>query len=313
MLADQIPPIAKKRALDAGPVGEAWLAGLEGLRDELAHQWGLSFGDPMHGGSEALVLPATRADGTRAILKAIVPGSETWESEVAVLIAADGKGYARVLEHDAGRRAVLLERLGPTLRSLGYSTETQLRILCRAMTAAWRRPPPGLHLMNGAEKADGLAEFIDQMVAAVGLACEQRTIDLARKYCRRRRAAFDPATAMLCHGDAHADNLLFPGSDPPEFRFIDPDGLFIEPAYDAGLPLREYNEELLGGDAYALGRARAALLAELTGVDLEAAWEWGFTERVTTGLLLVHLGAADGVRGGRATLAIADAWSAATP
>ena len=89
-------------------------------------------------------------------------------------------------------------------------------------------------------------------------------------------------------------------------KFVDPDGLFADPAYDLGILMRGWNDDLLAGDALALGRARCALLAALTGVDEEPIWQWGFIERVSTGLLLTQLGLPDA----RDTLAIAEHWAA---
>jgi len=60
----------------------------------------------------------------------------------------------------------------------------------------------------------------------------------------------------------------------------------------------------LGGDAARLGRERCARLARLTGVDPRAIWEWGFVERVSTGLLATQVGA---VRMGREMLVVAEA------
>jgi streptomycin 6-kinase len=49
--------------------------------------------------------------------------------------------------------------------------------------------------------------------------------------------------------------------------------------------MREYNEVLLGGDTARLVRERAELLGSWCAVDPEAIWQWGFVERVSTGLL----------------------------
>ena len=48
--------------------------------------------------------------------------------------------------------------------------------------------------------------------------------------------------------------------------------------------MREYNGPLLAGDTPRLVRERAELLASLCDVDPEAVWQWGFIERVSTGL-----------------------------
>jgi hypothetical protein len=95
---------------------------------------------------------------------------------------------------------------------------------------------------------------------------------------------------------------------PPQFKFVDLDGLFCERAYDLGISMREWSEELLAGDPLRLGQARCRLLHDLTGVDQDAIWQWGFIELVSTGLLLWQLGfRADAVQ----HFAIVEAWMAA--
>jgi streptomycin 6-kinase len=64
---------------------------------------------------------------------------------------------------------------------------------------------------------------------------------------------------------------------------------------------------LLTGDPLTLGRLRRARLAALTGADAEAIWQWGFIERVSTGLLCLRVG----LDGGADMLAVADAWAGA--
>ena len=111
-------------------------------------------------------------------------------------------------------------------------------------------------------------------------------------------------------GDAHSDNAL---RDPEHttaararFKLVDPDGLLAEPAYDLGILMREWSRELLCGDAARLGRERCARLSRLTGVDPRPIWEWGFVERVSTGLLVTRVGAEEL---GREMLDVAEAWT----
>jgi streptomycin 6-kinase len=55
--------------------------------------------------------------------------------------------------------------------------------------------------------------------------------------------------------------------------------------------MREWSRELLAApDPVAAARARCATLSRLTGVPGQPVWEWGFMERVSTGLLLLSLG-----------------------
>jgi streptomycin 6-kinase len=48
----------------------------------------------------------------------------------------------------------------------------------------------------------------------------------------------------------------------------------------------------------------------MTGIATEPVWQWGFVERVSTGLLCLKIGMN---REGRDMLTVADAWSRAGP
>jgi streptomycin 6-kinase len=73
--------------------------------------------------------------------------------------------------------------------------------------------------------------------------------------------------------------------------------------------MREWTPELLVGDPLLLGGCRCRRLAELTGVDPELIWQWGFLERMSTGLLCMRVG----LEGAREMLAVADAWARGVP
>jgi len=52
-------------------------------------------------------------------------------------------------------------------------------------------------------------------------------------------------------------------------------------------------QPLPGGTGSALARGYSRLLATQTGIDETAIWEWGFLERVSTGLYVLEFGAED--------------------
>ena len=52
--------------------------------------------------------------------------------------------------------------------------------------------------------------------------------------------------------------------------------------------MREYNRPLLEGDTKRLVWERAETLAGLCDVDPDPVWQWGFIERVSTGLANVR-------------------------
>lgn len=298
-----LPEAVRLRAQAEGEAGRAWIAGLPALAAELARDWNLTIGQTMSGGSEAYAAEATLADGRPAVLKVTPPSKDPAARELKVLLAAQGRGYVQVYAHDEGRRAVLLERLGRQLVETGWSVERQIEVLCETLKAAWRPlDDPGGH-QTGAEKAEVLIALIPQLWGETGRACAEATVDRALAYASRRRAAFDPALALLGHGDAHGWNALEAADG--SFKFVDPDGLFIEPAYDLGVAMREWTEDLLAGDPLERGRARCARLAALTGAPEQAIWEWGVVERTSTGLLATKLG----LEGAREILVVADAWA----
>lgn len=116
--------------------------------------------------------------------------------------------------------------------------------------------------------------------------------------------------AVLVHGDGHAWNTLeLRHGESARFHLIDPDGLHAEPECDVAISMREYNDELMGGNPLELGRRRAQALAAHTGADAQRIWEWGFIERVSTGLLLMRTDK-DAVSG-RMFLRIARSWTGA--
>ena len=88
------------------------------------------------------------------------------------------------------------------------------------------------------------------------------------------------------HGDAHGWNTVEAGDGL--FKFVDPEGLRSDRAHDLSVPMREYNEPLLAGDTKRLVHDRAELLASWCEVDPEAVLQWGFIERVSTGLANVR-------------------------
>jgi streptomycin 6-kinase len=301
----EIPEPVRKRALSEAEAGRAWLTGLPDLVAELAARWKLVLGRTLTGGTEALALEARTEEGRDAVLKVNLPARDPSGSQLGAPLAARGRGYAEVYAWDALRGAVLLERLGPMLTDLGWPLEAQLEALCETLAEAWSTPLGDLALMSGAQKAEWLRDFIQTTWLELERPCSEQVVRRAAEYAEARRQAFDPRTAVLVHGDCHPWNALrVPGSSPPRFKFVDPDGLFAEPAYDLGILMREWTEELLAGDPAARGRDRCRRLSELTGVAPEPIWQWGFLERVSTGLLSLRIG----LDGGQDMLAVAEAW-----
>ena len=102
-----------------------WLAALPGIAAECAERWELRLGSPFEPASISLVVPAERRDGTRAVLKIRFPEAES-EQEASALAHWGGDGAVRLLEADAERAALLIERLEPALLDLAAGLSRDL-------------------------------------------------------------------------------------------------------------------------------------------------------------------------------------------
>ena len=208
------------------------------------------------------------------MVKISVPGVD-FDREVRTLRAAAGRGYVRLLAADLDRSAALLEPLGGSLADSGLPPERQLAVLADLLPLAWAVPPDGL---APTDKAAELAEF-------VGSFDRSAVVDEALRCAERRSAAYDPDRCVVVHGDAAAANVLRRPGDG--WVFVDPDGFVGDPAYDRGVAVRDWCAELLAAaDPRSLLRSYCLVL----GGDPDATWDWGFLERVSTGLYVASLG-----------------------
>lgn len=290
----KLPEPVRLRAESLGNQGIRWIAGLGESVGYLENAWSIRVGDVLTGGSESLVAKVLRNDGTVAILKLGLPGSADLTTEAKVFRLAAGRGYASLIEHDTSYNALLIEQLGTPLAKIGVSIEQQIRLICATLQDAWIPLESSYGLMTGAEKAQWLAAFITEKWEMLGRPCDKRTIDQALSFTEERKDAFSPDSSVLVHGDAHNFNALAvlesrrPGGS--QYKFVDPDGLFAERACDLAVPMRDWSNELIAGDTVVLAKDRCELLAELANVEARAIWQWGFIERVSTGLVMLEIG-----------------------
>lgn len=292
-----MPELVRRRALSNGVAGRRWLDSLPEVVAALSKQWDVTVGPTFASGTAGYVAQATDSSGRACVVKVAMPldmdeHDALLRSVTAHRLAA-GQGCVVVLDSDASVPAILMERLGPNLSDLGYDVDMILRTVATTLTSFWRPVDVTHSLPTGVDKANCLASSIVSTWTELGEPCNRHVIERAIGYCDRRAAAFDPDNAVLVHGDAHGWNTLAVGDGT--FKFVDIEGLVSEPAHDLSVVMREYNEPLLAGDTARLSRDRAEMLADWCDVDPGAVWEWGFIERVSTGLANVrHFGTDQG-------------------
>lgn len=291
----RLQPLTRARIASSGAAGAAWLAALPDLLRGLATDWSLELGRPLPGGSSSYVV-AVRAAGRPAVLKVALPSADPdlgFPAQVRTLDRADGRGYACLLRADSSRHALLLEALGPSLDAAALAPETKLRILAGTLRRAWmpaQDQPP-------LDKAGQLGAFVTRAWEELGRPCSQSVVTQALAYARVRAASPGNRLRVL-HGDPHPANaLLVPeprAGAESGYCFVDPDGFVGDCAYDLGVVLRDWSSQLtatLDGRARGLAERYCALLATETGIGFEPIWEWGFLERVSTGLYVMSFGA----------------------
>jgi len=311
--AIKLPLNVEKRLTHLGTAGELWRTSLAARVSHLCTQWSLALGAVMHGGSEALVLEAQNAGGEELVLKLLLPSiakpgqsAELVNNEHKVLQAAQGNGYVHLVALDETYGAILMPRLGAPLGLSEADPSTQQRILCETLKRAWQNPAQGLGLQTGAQKALWLRSLITQLGKKHTEHISKAALSVAIEFSQRREHAYKQAAKVLVHGDAHPFNALRAADG--SYALIDPDGLYAEPEYDLGVLMREASDELLDDcDApIERGKARCERLALQTTTQPLAIWQWGYIERVSTGLYCLELDMPDY---GKPALLVANSWA----
>lgn len=292
-----LPGIVRAKAAVVDKSG-TWADTLPELVADLERQWSVHVTEQLFGGTSAFVARVRTAAGGAAVMKVAVP-DHTFSRQVQALERAAGHGYVQVLAHDPDRSAVLLEALGPSLDQMGYSPERQLRTLCTMLKQAWMvRSVAGTATLPLINKAQELHAFVLKLWEELDDPCPQRVVEQALDYAQQRASRFHPGRCVVVHGDAapsHALQVLTPRDGAEAgFVFVDPDGFLGDPAYDLGVALRDWNAELsVSKEPGRLARHYCRVLAASSGVSENAIWQWGFLERVSTGLYALSLGAED--------------------
>ena len=295
--AVQVQPAVLAKARSLGAAGAAWLDRLPGLVAELERRLSVQVVESLTGGTSAYVGLARTADGDDVVLKVSVPDPD-FADEIGTLERAEGRGYVRLLAHDEAERAMLLEALGTSLDRSGLPPDEQIAIMARLLAQAWTVPRAATGgSAEPTDKASSLARLVRENAGKTDHPFPPQVVDQALLYADRRAAAFRPDTCVLLHGDAAPANALAaraprPGAETG-YLLVDPDGFAGDPAYDVGVALRDWHPELLAADDPGrLARRYAELLAAGSGLDAQEVWEWGYLERVSTGLYVLAFGAA---------------------
>src|SRR2546426_2286331 len=126
-----------------GETGRQWLVTLPALLNECSERWSLELDDPFGDLSYHFVIPGRTAQGAEIVLKVGVPCNEL-TSEAAALSLFDGRGAVCLLDHDASRGVLLIERVTPGAAVCRLHKDPEAtRTTATLMRRLWRAAPPG--------------------------------------------------------------------------------------------------------------------------------------------------------------------------
>jgi streptomycin 6-kinase len=257
-----------------GDRGRSYLAELPDLLKQAARRWDLAIGEPFLL-SFNYVCAVTRTDGSEAVLKIGVPDREL-TSEINTLRLYDGQGACHLLEADAEKGLLLLERLRPGTMLASLKGDDQATEIAAEVMKKIHRPVPeqgGFLSLRGwfdeLKKvrllfSGGTGPFPEKsFVTAEGL-----IHDLF---------AGDPPQVLL-HGDFHHFNIL---SSDRGWLVIDPKGVSGPAEYEVGPFLfNPYNVILEETEAIRRTQRRIAILSERLGFERERMRAWAICHSV---------------------------------
>jgi streptomycin 6-kinase len=212
------------------------------------------------------------------VLKMGVPNREL-TSEISALKLFNGNGACQLLESDAARGLLLLERLKPgRMLSELEDDDERTHIAAEVMQKIWRPPLESSSLLlNTEQQAAGLQKFIKLSDWFNGLKkirphFNGGTGPFPKKLLERVESSlpelFADKNVKLLHGDFHHFNIL---SSERGWLVIDPKGVVGPAGYEVGpFMLNPRNSPL---DRIRLGR-RVGILTERLGWERESIIKW---------------------------------------
>ena len=253
--------------------GKTWLQALPSLLSDAARRWGLTLGKPFLL-SYNYVCAARDATGLDVVLKVGVPNPEL-TSEIEALRLYDGRGAVRLIDSDAGKGLLLLERLQPGTMLLKVDDDARAtEIAARVMRSLWRPAPQSNHLLLLQNWFDAFRQYRQRFgeTGPVPWALFQTAEGLVADFFAEREPH------VVLHGDFHHYNLLQSGD---AWKVIDPKGVIGPRGYEVGpLLINPFGDFLHGSDAKQITERRIDILAGQFGLERSRIRGWAIAHAV---------------------------------
>jgi len=226
-------------------------------------------GEPFAYAFASLAVPVARLDGSPAVLKVQWPDRES-EHEANALAAWGGNGAVRLIDYDAERRALLIERCEPGTPLSAENPNLAMEILIGLLPRLWIPAPAAIPSLS--DEVTRWFQSLPRRWQRAGRPIERRLVDAALE--SMHSLVSTQGEQVLVHQDLHADNVLRAKREP--WLAIDPKPLSGEREFAVAPIVR-------GGE---LGHSRQALLGRLDRVcsalslDRERARGWTIAQAV---------------------------------
>jgi streptomycin 6-kinase len=249
--------------------GEKFLAVLPDLIAETSRRWGLTDVQPVSNLSYNFVAFAKRG-GEDVVLKIGVPNREL-TSEIAALKFFDGNGACQLLESDAERGLLLLERLKPGIMLAELEDDDERTHIAADLISRRVGVTPTLQnsFIELSDWFDGLKKLRPHFGGGTG--------PFSKKLFEQVEDSLPELFAdvpRLLHGDFHHYNIL---SSERGWLMIDPKGVIGPTGYEVGpFMLNPWNSPL---DRIRLER-RVSIFAERLGWGRESIVKWSIAHAV---------------------------------
>ncbi|MGW0660759.1 aminoglycoside phosphotransferase family protein [Streptodolium elevatio] len=264
-----------------------WLAGLPESAAEFLDRWRLTAERPvLPGGALSLTLLVRRDDDTPATLKLGFVDRYTAHEADALAIWA-GRGAVRLLDADAPRGALLLERLQPDVSLRSLPEDRAMLEAVEVLRHLWIAPPEDSAIDLVADRVGHWVESMPRRFAELGGPCPKSLLDEAVSLCADL-AASQPGVVVL-HTDCHHGNVL--AAERAKWLAIDPRPMLGEPAFDLGPLVRDRLATVVAETRpQAVVRRRVTWLANSLDLDVERVRGWALVQALALGLWCVSVG-----------------------
>ncbi|MGO4191871.1 aminoglycoside phosphotransferase family protein [Arthrobacter sp. YAF17] len=302
-----IPPDLSRRYCGSA-TGRDWLASLPRLIEQSLDRWQLELdlapGELPWNGHGAIVVPvrhpagavAGSRTGEPAVLKIAYPHDEALVEPYALSLW-NGHGAVRLLAHDAGAGALLLERLDADRSLQDAPMDVAVPVwaaLVRRLSLVPDGQPDWAEFGHVAARAEQWSDELPETWERLGRPFPRWLLEAALEVCQTRGAVGRRSGKdVLVHTDLHYLNILArlprdepdPGGEPAGgWAAIDPQPMIGEAEFAVAPLLWNRIQELPRADPARGLRERCHDFSSAAGLDADVARQWSLAREVENAL-----------------------------